>query len=87
MLLNKQNATVTLCHSKTKNIQDYLKDSDIVITAVGSPQYFKGEWFKPGSIAIDVGINQVSHSSESLANIQSPKRRIVGDIDFDKAIE
>jgi len=63
LLLNKHNATVTLCHSKTKNIQDYIRESDIVVTAVGSPYFFKGEWFKQGAIAIDVGINEVSHSS------------------------
>lgn len=82
LLLNKHNATVSLCHSKTPNIQEYIKDADIVVTAVGSPHYFKGEWFKQGSIAIDVGINEVPSTDPT-----HTKRHIVGDIEFDKAIE
>lgn len=57
LLLNKYNATVTLCHSHTINIQDFIKNSDIVITAIGKPEFFRGEFFKEGAIAIDVGIN------------------------------
>ena len=57
LLLNNFDATVSLCHSKTPDISDYLANADIVITAVGSPRFFKGEWLREGSIAIDVGIN------------------------------
>jgi methylenetetrahydrofolate dehydrogenase (NADP+) / methenyltetrahydrofolate cyclohydrolase / formyltetrahydrofolate synthetase len=80
LMLNKYNATVSLCHSKTAGIQEYIREADIVVTAVGNPGFFKGEWFKQGSIAIDVGINEVK-------DLVSDKRRIVGDIDFDGAIE
>ena len=48
---------MSICHSYTNNIQEYIKSADIVVTATGNPRYFKGEWFKEGSIAIDVGIN------------------------------
>ena len=76
LLLNKCNATVTICHSKTPNIEESVGQADVVVTAIGNPMYFKGDWFKPGSIAIDVGINELAE----------PKR-LVGDIDFDTAIE
>lgn len=61
LLLNKYNATISLCHSKTPNIEEYIRQADIVVTAVGKPEFFKGEWFKEGAIAIDVGINEVIH--------------------------
>ncbi len=57
LLLNRKNATVSLCHSKTPNIEEYVRQADIVVSAVGSPAFFKGSWFKEGAIAIDVGIN------------------------------
>jgi 5,10-methylene-tetrahydrofolate dehydrogenase/methenyl tetrahydrofolate cyclohydrolase len=59
LLLNKFNATVSLCHSRTPMIENYVKQADIVVCAVGSPGYFKGEWFREGQIVIDVGINEV----------------------------
>lgn len=59
LLLNKHNATVSLCHSKTPNVEEYIRQADIVVTAVGKPHFFKGDWFKLGSIAIDVGINEI----------------------------
>ena len=55
-LLQKANATVTLCHSQTKDIESVIKESDIVVAAIGKPQFVKGEWIKPGAIVIDVGI-------------------------------
>jgi methylenetetrahydrofolate dehydrogenase (NADP+)/methenyltetrahydrofolate cyclohydrolase/formyltetrahydrofolate synthetase len=59
LLLNKKNATVSICHSKTPNIQEYVRQADIFISAVGCPNFFKGEWLKEGAIAIDVGINEI----------------------------
>jgi len=47
---------VTLCHSQTKNIEEIVKDSDIVVAAIGKPEFVKGEWIKEGAIVIDVGI-------------------------------
>lgn len=84
LLLNKHNATVTLCHSHTKNIKYHVGNADIFISAIGSPRFFKGEWFKPGAIAIDVGINQVLMMDE---HGDYTKKKIVGDIEFDKAID
>lgn len=46
LLLQKSNATVTLCHSQTKNIEEIVKDSDIVVAAIGKPEFVKGEWIK-----------------------------------------
>ena len=59
LLLNKKNATVSICHSKTPNIEEYVRQADIFISAVGCPNFFKGEWLKEGAIAIDVGINEI----------------------------
>jgi 5,10-methylene-tetrahydrofolate dehydrogenase/methenyl tetrahydrofolate cyclohydrolase len=60
LLLNKQNATVTICHSKTTEVEESVRAADIVVTATGQPHFFKGHWFKQGAIAIDVGINELS---------------------------
>ena len=82
LLLNRKNATVSLCHSKTPNIEEYVRQADIVVSAVGSPAFFKGSWFKEGAIAIDVGINEIPNEGSS-----SPRKKITGDIEFDSAIE
>ena len=65
LLLNKLNATVSLCHSLTPDICEYVKQADIFISAIGKAYYFKGEWFKENVIIIDVGINVVE---EDLGN-------------------
>ena len=70
MLLQK-NATVTICHSKTKNLQDITKRADILVAAIGSPGFVKENMVKEGAIVIDVGINRV-------------EKKLVGDVDFDK---
>jgi len=54
MLLNK-NATVTICHSKTKNLPEIVRDADIVVGAIGKPKFIKAEWIKEGAILIDAG--------------------------------
>jgi methylenetetrahydrofolate dehydrogenase (NADP+)/methenyltetrahydrofolate cyclohydrolase len=54
MLLNK-NCTVTICHSKTQNLPDFIKQADIVVGAVGIPEFIKTEWLKNGTVAIDAG--------------------------------
>jgi methylenetetrahydrofolate dehydrogenase (NADP+)/methenyltetrahydrofolate cyclohydrolase/formyltetrahydrofolate synthetase len=58
-LLKMANATVTVCHSKTKNIESICKQADILVVAIGQPNYVKGDWVKPGAIVIDCGINSV----------------------------
>ncbi len=57
-LLLERNATVTICHSKTKNIKDYLKKADIVVAAIGKPHFIKSEWLKENVVVIDVGYNE-----------------------------
>ena len=54
MLLNR-NATVTICHSRTKGLQKFVNDADIVVAAVGKPQFIKGEWIKDGAVVVDAG--------------------------------
>ncbi len=70
MLLEKQNATVTLCHSRTRNLPDILATADVVVAAVGRAEMVRGEWIKPGAVVIDVGINRRDDGS------------LVGDVDF-----
>lgn len=62
--------TVTICHSKTINIEDKIGAADIVVAAVGIPEYVRGEWIKPGALVIDVGINRLADG------------RLVGDVEF-----
>ncbi len=74
LLLLKENATVTICHSGTVDLSGHVKKADIVLAAVGKPLFVKGDWVKPGAIVIDVGINSLNG-------------KIVGDVDFDTAKE
>ena len=67
--------TVTICHSKTKNIQEKISQADIVVSAVGVPNFVKGEWIKDGAIIIDIGITRLDNN------------KIVGDVEFDIAKE
>ena len=67
--------TVTICHSKTKNIQEKISQADIVVSAVGVPNFVKGEWVKDGAIIIDIGITRLDNN------------KIVGDVEFDIAKE
>ena len=71
-LLTKASATVTVAHSRTRNLPHYLRHADIVVAAVGIPHFVKGEWLKPGATVIDVGINRTENG-------------LVGDVDFDGA--
>ncbi|WP_448662269.1 bifunctional methylenetetrahydrofolate dehydrogenase/methenyltetrahydrofolate cyclohydrolase FolD [Sphingomonas sp. CJ20] len=71
-LLTAQSCTVTVAHSRTRNLPHYLAHADIVVAAVGIPNFVKGEWIKPGATVIDVGINRVDGA-------------LTGDVDFDGA--
>jgi methylenetetrahydrofolate dehydrogenase (NADP+) / methenyltetrahydrofolate cyclohydrolase len=71
------NCTVTLCHSKTKNLNNILLQADIIIAAIGIPQYVKAEMVKEGAIVIDVGINSID------APEKKSGKRLVGDVDFE----
>lgn len=79
-LLLQENCTVTIAHSRTKDLPDVVRRGDIVVAAVGRPQMIKGDWLKPGATVIDVGINRVPAAEEG-------KTRLVGDVAFDEALE
>ena len=81
MMLNRYNATPTICHSYTKNIDEICRESDIIVAAAGSPSLVRGEWIKPGAIVIDVGINHIADET-------SPRGyRVVGDVAFEEAVK
>ena len=79
-LLLKESCTVTIAHSKTKNIEEICKNADIVVAAVGRPKMVKGDWIKKGAVVIDVGINRITVEAEG-----EIKNKLVGDVDFDEA--
>ncbi|EJL21170.1 bifunctional methylenetetrahydrofolate dehydrogenase/methenyltetrahydrofolate cyclohydrolase FolD [Novosphingobium sp. AP12] len=79
-LLLAESCTVTVAHSRTKDLPEAVRRADIVIAAVGRPEMVKGEWLKPGATVIDVGINRVPGAEEG-------KTRLVGDVDFASASE
>ncbi|KAL1983148.1 hypothetical protein VTN96DRAFT_478 [Rasamsonia emersonii] len=80
-LLRNADATVTVCHSKTKNLDEILKRADILVAAIGKPEFVRGEQLKPGVVVIDVGINYVPDASKKSGH------RLVGDVHFDSAVE
>ena len=73
-LLLKESCTVTIAHSKTKDLPALLKTADIVVAAVGQPEMVKGEWLKKDAVVIDVGINRIA--------LPDGKTKLVGDVDF-----
>lgn len=75
-LLLRENCTVTIAHSRTKNIEDVVRGADLVIAAVGIPEMVKGSWIKPGATIIDVGINRVPSDNG--------KTKIVGDVAYEE---
>ncbi len=74
-LLLAANCTVTMAHSRTRDLPETVCRADIVVAAVGRPEMIKGDWIKPGACVIDVGINRV-------AGAETGKTRLVGDVDF-----
>ena len=74
LLLMRQNATVTVCHSRTKDLPEVCAKADILCVAVGRPAMVKGEWVKPGAVVLDFGVNEV-------------EGKMVGDVDYDEAAE
>lgn len=81
MLLQKANATVTICHSRTKDMVSHLKRADVVVAAVGIPEMITGDMLKPGAVVIDVGINRKDDPSRKSGY------RLVGDVDYDSCLE
>ncbi len=80
-LLTDANATVTLAHSRTKNLPEVVRRADIVVAAVGRPEMVRGDWIKPGATVIDVGINRLAPTEDR------PKGRLVGDVAYAEALE
>ena len=79
-LLIKESCTVTVAHSKTKDLPDVCQNADIVVAAVGRPKMIKGEWIKKGAIVIDVGINRIEVEIDG-----ERKNKLVGDVDYKEA--
>lgn len=73
MLLLHKNGTVTVCHSRTKNLKEKTKNADILVAAVGKPKFVTGDMIKEGAVVIDVGINRIAD------------KKLVGDVDFEAA--
>jgi methylenetetrahydrofolate dehydrogenase (NADP+)/methenyltetrahydrofolate cyclohydrolase len=73
-LLLAENATVTMCHSRTRDLEGVCRRADVLIAAVGRPEMVKGSWVKPGATVIDVGINRTEAG-------------LVGDVEFASAVE
>ncbi|KAI0012472.1 formate-tetrahydrofolate ligase [Xylariaceae sp. FL0662B] len=78
-LLKNADATVTVCHSKTQDLDQKVKAADIVVAAIGQPNFVKGEWLKPGAVVIDVGTNYIPDASKKSGH------RLVGDVEYESA--
>ena len=81
-LLLAEHCTVTICHSRTRDLASVCRRADILVAAVGRPQMVKGDWVKPGATIIDVGINRIPAPEKG-----EGKTRLVGDVDFAEASE
>jgi len=76
-LLLRENCTVTICHSRTRDLPGVVRRADLVVAAIGKPEFVKGDWIKPGAIVIDVGINRILKPDG--------KGKLVGDVAFAEA--
>jgi 5,10-methylene-tetrahydrofolate dehydrogenase/methenyl tetrahydrofolate cyclohydrolase len=81
LLLIGKNATVTVCHSRTKDLPGVVRQADILIAAIGKTQMVRGDWIKPGAAVIDVGINSIPDATKKSGH------RLVGDVCFEEAKE
>lgn len=79
LLLLRESCTVTIAHSKTRDLADECRRADILVAAVGRPRMVRGDWLRPGATVIDVGINRIE--------TDNGKSRLVGDVDFPSAVE
>lgn len=79
LLLIRANATVTVCHSRTRNLPEVVRQADVLVAAVGRTEMVKGSWIKPGAVVIDVGINRVEDASKPRGY------RLVGDVAYAEA--
>jgi len=81
LLLVRANATVTICHSRTKNLPEVVRRADVLVAAVGRTEMVRSDWVKPGAVVIDVGINRVEDPSRPRGY------RLVGDVAYDEVKE
>ena len=81
LLLVKENATVTICHSRTRDLPGVCREADVLIAAIGRAEMIRGDWIKPGAYVIDVGTNRVDDPSVERGY------RLTGDVAFDEAVE
>jgi len=80
-LLLNEHCTVTVAHSRTRDLVEECRRADILVAAVGQPHMIKGDWIRPGATVLDVGINRMS-----LPASDGPRERLVGDVDFEAAV-
>ncbi|KAF2399594.1 FTHFS-domain-containing protein [Trichodelitschia bisporula] len=78
-LLKNADATVTVAHSKTQNLPELIKTADVLVAAIGKPNFVKGDWIKPGAVVIDVGTNYIEDATKKSG------QRLVGDVDYESA--
>jgi methylenetetrahydrofolate dehydrogenase (NADP+)/methenyltetrahydrofolate cyclohydrolase len=78
-LLLRENCTITMAHSRTRNLADVVRRADILVAAVGQPELIKGDWLKPGATVIDVGMNRLAR--------EDGKTKLLGDVEFASAAE
>jgi 5,10-methylene-tetrahydrofolate dehydrogenase/methenyl tetrahydrofolate cyclohydrolase len=81
LLLVRANATLTLCHSRTRDLPEVVRRADVLVAAIGKAEMVRGDWVKPGAVVIDVGINHVADASRARGY------RLVGDVAFDEVKE
>ena len=86
-LLLAANATVTMAHSRSRDLPALARRADILVAAIGKPGFVKADWIKPGAIVIDVGINRVPSGSVVGTDTGEGKTRLVGDVDYDAAAQ
>ncbi len=86
-LLLAESCTVTIAHSRTRNLADVCRRADILVAAVGRPNFIQGDWVKPGAIVIDVGINRIPAPELGIGKDGKPKSRLVGDVEFAAAVQ
>ncbi|MBI4672147.1 MAG: bifunctional methylenetetrahydrofolate dehydrogenase/methenyltetrahydrofolate cyclohydrolase FolD [Chloroflexi bacterium] len=80
-LLLHRNATITICHSRTQDLPDVVRQADIIVAAIGKARFVQASWVKPGATVIDVGINEIPDATKKSG------KRLVGDVDFDAVKE
>jgi methylenetetrahydrofolate dehydrogenase (NADP+) / methenyltetrahydrofolate cyclohydrolase len=74
------NATVTVCHTRTRDVADHCRRADILVVAAGVTEYVRGDWIKPGAVVVDVGVNEIGRTAEG-------KRILRGDVAFNEAVQ